>query len=281
MLVIILDHIGQNHFITYNGGKRVLKADLLIAQSLKEIALMGIQWKKTNFLGVRYREHSTRKHGGNRPDKCFYIHYKVADKTKDEAVGWSSEGVIAESAFKILSQLRENNKLGTGPKTLAELRLANEKAAMQAQEERARQMFTQVTFSKFWESENFPHAQSTKKPGTIASEKWLFSKWIQPVIGDTALQELSVRDLDAIVNKAKKAKKSAATIRYILAIISQIWNMAVQLEAVSGDCPCRKIKKPRKDNRRIRFFTHEEAEQLLSELEIRSCDMHDIALLSL
>lgn len=94
---------------------------------------MGIQWKKTNFLGIRYREHPTRKHGGNRPDKCFYIHYKVGDKTKDEAVGWSSEGVTAESAFKILSQLCENIKLGTGPKTLADLRMANEAEALKAQ----------------------------------------------------------------------------------------------------------------------------------------------------
>lgn len=138
-----------------------------------------------------------------------------------------------------------------------------------------------ITFTDFWLEEYFPQTQSSKKPGTLASEQWLFSKWIQPVLGSTPLQELSVRELELIVNKAKRAKKSAATIRYILAIISQIWNTALHLDIVTGDCPCRKVKKPRKDNRRIRFLTHEEADQLLLELAMRSGDMHDIALLSL
>lgn len=91
---------------------------------------MAIVWIKTNFLGVRYREHPHRKHGGNRPDKCFYIRNKVDGKTRDESVGWSSEGVTAESAFRLLSQLRENNRIGRGPRTLAELRAENEKQTM-------------------------------------------------------------------------------------------------------------------------------------------------------
>lgn len=242
---------------------------------------MAIVWKKTSFLGVRYREHATRKHGGNRPDKCFYIHNKVDGKTKDEAVGWSSEGVSAESAFKILSQLRENIRLGKGPRTLAELRAENEDKSLREKQENAQRQSELITFSCFWESDYFPNAQATKKAGTIKSERWLYGKWIAPAIGSIPLINLGVREVESLINKARKDKKSAATIRYILAIISQVWRKAEILGVVSGECPCRKIKKPRQDNRRMRFLTEEEAEILLDELAIRSKDMHDIALLSL
>lgn len=242
---------------------------------------MAVTWKKSTFLGVRYREHKTRKHGGNRPDKCFSIRYKLNGVDKEESVGWSSEGVTAEKAFKLLSQVRENIRTGHGPCTLADLKAANEqkqlmekKAVMQLEEKR-------VTFEHFWASDYLPYIKTTKKAGTIQSEQWLFSKWIQPALGNITFQELSVRQLDALVNTAKRAGKSAATIRYILAVISQIWNKAVQLDIVSGDCPCRKIKKPRQDNRRIRFLTQGEADKLLAELSLRSRDMHDIAMLSL
>lgn len=242
---------------------------------------MGVSWYKTKFLGVRYREHKTRKHGGNRPDKCFSIRYKLNGQDKEEVVGWSSEGVTAESASKMLAQLRENARLGTGPLTLAELRAANEEKNLLELQKQIQKQAEHVTFSSFWASDYFPNAQITKKPGTIASEMWLYNKWIAPVIGDIPLKSLTVREVETIVNKARKDKKSAATIRYLLAIISQVWHKAEILGVVSGDCPCKKIKKPRQDNRRIRFLTEDEASRLLAELAIHSKDMRDIAFLSL
>lgn len=87
-------------------------------------------WNKTKFLGVRYREHATHKQGGNRPDKCFSIRYKLDGREKEESIGWSSEGVTAEKASKILSQIRENIRSGTGPKTFHAMREANETAEL-------------------------------------------------------------------------------------------------------------------------------------------------------
>ena len=68
-----------------------------------------------------YREHATRKHG-IRPDRCYSIRYKVDGKDKEEVVGWGSEGITAEEAFKRLSELRENSRKGSGAKTLEEKR---------------------------------------------------------------------------------------------------------------------------------------------------------------
>ena len=60
-----------------------------------------------------------------------------------------------------------------------------------------------------------------------------------------------------------------------------MWNLAVSRNIVSGDSPTKRIKKPRTDNRRIRFLTPEEARRLLETLRGRSLDLHDSALLSL
>lgn len=64
---------------------------------------MAVIWNKTNFLGVRFREHVTRKHG-IRPDRCFSIRYKLNGKDKEEVAGWASEGMTAEKAFKMLAK---------------------------------------------------------------------------------------------------------------------------------------------------------------------------------
>ncbi|MDR1359345.1 MAG: site-specific integrase, partial [Deltaproteobacteria bacterium] len=71
---------------------------------------MAVSWNKTNFLGVRYREHATRKNGV-RLDRCYSIRYKLDGTDREEVVGWASEKVTPESAFGILSLIRENIRL--------------------------------------------------------------------------------------------------------------------------------------------------------------------------
>lgn len=242
---------------------------------------MAVIWNKTKFLGVRYREHKTRKHGGNRPDKCFSIRYKLDGHDKEESVGWSSEGVTAESAYKLLSQIRENIRSGEGPKTLAEMRTANEDAALAKLEEAERSKQQAITFGQFWESTYYPDLTATKSVGSIESERGMYNKWISPILADVPIVELNVPQVENIIANARATKRSPATLRYILTVISQLWAKAVLHEIVSGECPCKKIKKPREDNRRTRFLTTEEARLLLDDLALHSKDMHDIALLSL
>ena len=119
---------------------------------------MAVKWFKTSFLGVRYREHATRKHG-IRPDRCYSIRYKIDGKDKEEVVGWSSEGITQEIAFKRLSELRENLRSGSGAKTLEEKRLL-----AQAEEEAERQVKLleekqNITLRDYWEQSYKEHAQ--------------------------------------------------------------------------------------------------------------------------
>lgn len=241
---------------------------------------MAVEWFKTNFLGVRYREHATRKHGV-RPDRCFSIRYKLNGKDKEEVVGWSSERVTAESAFKVLSTLRENIRQGVEPSSLAAMRLANQAEEEEKAKVRRRKEKEAVTFSEFWKSTYLPNAETTKTRQTINTETGRFHNWIAPAIGDIPLQKLTVAQVEAIAHHALKSGKSATTARHILADVSQVWNMAASRGLVDGECPVRRIKKPRQDNRRMRFLTQEEARNLLEALKTRSMDMHDEALISL
>lgn len=242
---------------------------------------MAVKWTKSTFLGVRYREHATRKHGAVWADRCFSIRYKSEGKDKEEVVGWSSEGMTAEKAYNVLSTIRENIRLGVEPSSLRAMRLGNEQKKEEEKQAKQVKQKELVTLSEFWANDYLPTSAATKKASTIESEKWLYSKWIAPTLANVPLSQLNITNLEAISLHAQKAGKSPATIRYILAVCSQVWNMAAARNLVQGECPVRRIKKPQQDNRRMRFLTHNEATALLRALKERSQDMHDIALLSL
>jgi integrase len=237
-------------------------------------------WKKTKFIGIRYREHSTRKHGVG-ADKYYALHYKVDGKVKDEAAGWASEGWTAEKAFKLLSSIRENIKAGTGPKSLAETRAVNEAQAAAAAKEIRAKIKGATTFADFWEKEYWPVASATKTARTLETESGYYAKWIKPALGDIPLRQLDAAKIEALALRIQKAGKSAGTVVRILGIVSLIWNRAADRDIVTGDCPCSRVKKPKQDNQRMRFLTEEEARALLEALAKRSIDVHDEALLSL
>jgi Site-specific recombinase XerD len=242
---------------------------------------MAVTWhKEEKFLGVRYREHATRKHGV-KFDRCYSIRYKLNGKDKEEVVGWGSEGVTAEKAFKILSTIRESIRQGAGPQSIAAMRQAGEEKTREDAKARRRKEIEDVTLSDFWEAEYLPAAEATKTARTMKGEKGLYENWIRPALGDLPLRKIDVQKVEALVLKATKAGKSAATVRYIMAVISQVWNKAATRDIVQGNSPTKMIKKPRQDNRRIRFLTEDEATKLLEALSARSIDLHDSALLAL
>ncbi|MDR0872002.1 MAG: site-specific integrase [Prevotellaceae bacterium] len=244
---------------------------------------MAIKWEKpSKYIGVRYRLHGTRKLGNSiRHDMGYYLHYKVNGKVMDEFVGWASEGMNAEKAYSILAQIRNNIRMGIGPRCLKELRKANEKKAADEAQEQFLKEKSAITFADFWKTSYLPTAEAVKKNTTMESERGLYSKWIEPALGNIPLQEIGVAQIEKIVLDAQSAQKSAATVRYIMAIISQVWARAATLGYVQGDSPTKLVKKPRQDNRRMRFLGEDEAVSLLAGLAKHSQNIHDEALLSL
>lgn len=234
---------------------------------------------KSQYPNVRYREHKTRKHG-LRFDRYFYIRYRLNGKNREEGVGWSSEGMTALKASGILATLKENIRFGRHPQTVAEMRDMEELAFTKQKKELIEATLAKTTFDTFWKT-TYATALAEKKPRTAAHEQGMTGKWILPVLGPVALQEISPLHVEHIGQAMKKAGKSPATIIKVYGIISQVWNLAALRGLVTGNNPAKLVKKPRQDNRRMRFLQPDEAVTLLDALKKRSLDMHDIALVSL
>jgi len=229
--------------------------------------------------GIRCRKHPTRRHGVKQ-DVYFVLRFTVDGKTHQEALGWASEGMTLEKARIELSRLKEAKRTGEGPRSLRERR-AQEAVRRKAKDEaEAAAMASQITVTDFWEKKYWP-AQAHKAEGSRVAEIALWKKWIQPVIGDLFLSKISVAELERIKADMLSASKSAASIKYALAVISQVWNCALRFGIVNGQSPTKLVSLIKKDNRRQRYLSKEEADKLLVTLKDRSRITYDMALLGL
>jgi integrase len=234
---------------------------------------------RTQYPGVYSTEHATRKNGVG-PDRYFEITYRLDGKKKWEGLGWASKGMKASLATELLAELKSNQRTGHGPRSLREKR-----AIAQAEEERkgeAQRLDEQkgLSFKRFVERFYWP-AQEHKSEQSKRTEAGLLRKWIYPAIGDRPLLEIVPFDIERIKSAMLKAKRSPATIRYAFAVVSQVWSLARRDEYVATDCPTKRIKIPKIDNRRDRFLTPNEAQVLLQELIKHSQQTHDMTLVSL
>jgi integrase len=230
-------------------------------------------WISTEFEGVRYREHPTRKHGIVK-DRYFSIRYRVDGRRIEEALGWGSKGWTAQKAALQLAELQEAYRKGTGePVTLLEKREV-------ARAERERQEKRGVTFGDYFVNTFVPLA-AIEKPRETKEKKSHYENWIKPMIGALPFIEIGVLELEKIKTNMLTAGRSPRMIQYVFSTIRRVWNDAKEKGIVSEDCPTKKIRLDRFDNKRIRYFTHEEADQFLNELRNRNPTLWQIALISL
>lgn len=230
--------------------------------------------------GIRYKEHPTRKHG-KRPDRYWCVQYKLHGRNINEAVGWWSDGINQSRCEALLSELRVNQKSGQGPQTLKEMREFNrERREAEAKaKEAARQKNRGL--GGFFELEYLPRAELSQARLTIDHKKRMMNRWLAP-LADKALGAITPLDLEnQVLRPMLQAGKSPATARHALALFSTLWNTALEMGLVSGENPTARIKKPKIDNQRDRFFNKDEAAALLSLLKESCPDAHDIAVLSL
>lgn len=240
------------------------------------------KWIKSNTTGIRYRLHDTRKHGVGF-DRYFTIRYKVGGKEKSEGLGWASEGWSEKKAAAVLSELKANATIGTGPRTLSEKRelqaQSDAEKAERDREEAARQEFEYKTKLSAVYSQ-YCNIHSDKK--SLRDEKCLYDKWINPAIGEKRLDEIVLLDLERIRKRMEKAEKAPRTIQYVKSIVRQIYTFATAHSLYSGDIPTGLFLKNKKfDNARKRYLTPDEARLLLNELQKHSVTLYRMALLSL
>lgn len=239
-----------------------------------------ITWSQSEFRGITFCQHETRKHGVNY-DKYFRGQYQVNGKRRTIGFGWLSEGWTAKKAFLKLNEFKKNAKEGKKPTTLKEEQdMAAERAA-EEQAEKKRLERENITFSSFFLGTYSPQARNDKKESSYRKEESLHKTWIKPVFGDKPLKQVSVSDLEELKNKMQKADCAPRTIQYCLAVVRQVFNRAIALDLYVDRNPVKKVKIPTVDNQRTRFLTQKEADHLLQKLKEQSQDLHDTALLSL
>jgi integrase len=255
-------------------------------QTLEQGGIMA-DWKKTKYPGLRYREHPTRKHGVKK-DRYYCIRYTLSGQRCEEALGWASEGMTEEKAAIELGRLKEAQRKGIGAQTLAERRKKKRAriAAEKKREEKEKKEL--ITFGDFYRDIYLPVAKTEKTLQTMRTEQSYFKLWIDPVIGKKPIKEIAYLDLERIKKRLMDKGKSPKTIRDNLAIVRLVINYAKSIDRFYGDNPVHAYLSDRKrknkikvDNRRARYLSHDEAQELLTALFKKSPDLHDMALLAL
>ena len=239
-----------------------------------------MQWYKTSFPGVRYREHPERKHG-IKSDRYFAIRYQAAGKRREEGLGWGSEGWTAQKAAVVLAELKKAHVTGEGPKTLQAKRDLEKAREMTRLRELAEQRVEAITFGTIFEGVYLEAARQNKKPNSVQTENGLFTKWIAPVIANLPLKDVSPFHLERIKKAIADGGLSARTASYALCVVRQVFNFARDRDMTACVSPTCKVKSPKTDNRRLRFLTHDEADRLLEHVAKRSPELYAISLVSL
>jgi integrase len=91
-------------------------------------------WKKTRFVGVRYRGSETRRYKG-KAERYYSIRYKSHGKTKEEGVGWESSGISPQYCSNLRGEIVASIKTGQGHQSLEEKRILEEAKQKAAESE--------------------------------------------------------------------------------------------------------------------------------------------------
>ncbi|MGX9364512.1 tyrosine-type recombinase/integrase [Desulfoplanes sp. PS50] len=235
---------------------------------------------KTN-PGVYWKPLTTQKNGAVKDDVLYSIYYKFEGKPRREIVGRQSEGTNADECSGILARLKRNRREKKGPFTLEQERAENDRTRKEQEAEQRQAERDSLTYGQFFEETYFPHAQADKGKRSWEREETFHRLWVAPVIGEKPLNKVSQLDLERIKKAFVGKGRSPRTAHYCLATIRQVFNFAISTGILNGKNPVTSVKKPKVDNRRLRFLTRREAETLMHELSKRSKNLHDIALVSL
>jgi len=234
----------------------------------------------TKHKGVRYYEHTTRKHGVQR-DKYFSIRYQRAGQRREEGLGWLSEGWNLDKAVAELIKLKEAAVKGEGPTRMAEKREIEDNRKEQEEVERKRLEREAVTFERFFIDTYLAQAKADKKERSIIREEGLFNNWIKDIMGNIPMKDIASFTLEKLKKVMAEKKQSPRSIEYCLAVIRQVFNVARRLGCYQGESPTANVKKPKVDNGRMRYLTRKEAEALLAALKEKSPDVYDMTILAL
>jgi len=237
-------------------------------------------WEKTDYPGVYVRKMKNAGHGIGK-DYTISIRYQFNGQNHQEVVGRASKDNTPKKAFLILSELKENQKQGTPPFTLKDKKAFGLVRQEQEKQKRAIQERENISFADYFNNVYLPLTSTHKKAISVMKEQQHVKNWIQPAIGNLPMKELGKQHVESIKNQMLEKGRTTRTIQYVMATIRQVWNNARFDGLVSGDAPTHRVKLEKFDNRRQRYLTPEECENLLTALRARSEQLFRMSLLSL
>jgi integrase len=238
---------------------------------------MAKKWQSTSYPGVRYREHPERKHNRN-PDRYFSIRYKRAGKAVEESLGWASQGMNAQKANLLRSEIVQNIKEGKSPQSLAEKRQIEMERKEAEDQKRKLKEREETTFGEV--------ANEFIKWGKANKKDWFndesrFNNHLKSTLGEKRLKDISPFLLEKLKSGLFKKNLSPKTVHHCLTLVRSIYKKSVDWGLYNGKIPTDKIEFPKVDNQRLRFLDHNEAKTLLDALIKVSSQVHDQALISL
>lgn len=243
----------------------------------------------TQYPGVRYREHKDRKYNG-KLDRYFFIRYKIGGKLKEEAVGWASNGMNAQKATKLRSEIIQNIKEGNGPQTLNAKRDLAKAHHEELEAQKKQASLDEFTFGQL-ATKYIKWAKANKK--SWRDDELRYKRYLEPFLADKPLKDISpfllekikinLQKKKTITNKTEATNRTLApaTVKHCLVLVRQMFNKADAWGLFHGQNPIKKVKLPTLNNKRLRFLSPAEADSILLELKKRSETTHDLALLSL
>jgi hypothetical protein len=86
-------------------------------------------------------------------------------------------------------------------------------------------------------------------------------------------------DFSDLLNRRLDHVKVYCPAKHILVLIRQIYNKMIKWGLWDGQNPIKGVKLPKINNRRVRFLTHQEAEELLGAVRKRSQQFWEYSLL--
>lgn len=210
------------------------------------------------YTGVYYRESTKRKHKG-KPDRRYWVAYPHpgSGKTTWSPIGWASNGVTERHASN------EREKLMKGTKVYVPKRKRVTVGAA-------------VAAYEIWAEGEGKH---------VNREVNRYEKHLEAPLGALPLESATTSILTALKNKLLK-KLSDQSVLHCFSFLRRAVNHAITEGLYQGVNPFRtsrtsKFKMPKVDNASVRFFSPEEARNLLAELEGRSQQVHDMSVVSL
>ena len=228
---------------------------------------------ETVYKGIRTKKHPTRKHGV-KPDVYYATQFQFNGKRKSSGLGWASEGWTLDKAIVRLNELKEDARRGDGLKSHKEKQVeADEKRKEKDRREQERQeqdAKDNMPLTAYFVDIYYPAISQEKKKSAHIREESLFRLWIKPTMGDKPFKDISTFDLERLKKEMLQKGRAPRSIEYALTTLGQIFRHADRLDYFQGDIPTTKIKKPKYDNKRVRFLSHDEAHTLLEILKGKS-----------